>query len=189
MVVLIGNLELLFHRHISLALIRQEFDRCHTQRRHLLWTSTSTAPNQVDRTNQHYPPLPPVEVKPPTHTHTHTHTPKVQHRHEKQPKSSPPRHEVCSTQPVKTRDRTQQTTSNQEPNPQIKLPRVCPGFPRREKRIRDPQHFTSHITASLQSPLRHFEHGLRTINQRRHPSKTQRGTGVFFATTAVNESS
>jgi hypothetical protein len=124
-----------------------------------------------------------------THTHTHTHTPKVQHRHEKQPKSSPPRHEVCSTQPVKTRDRTQQTTSNQEPNPQIKLPRVCPGFPRREKRIRDPQHFTSHITASLQSPLRHFEHGLRTINQRRHPSKTQRGTGVFFATTAVNESS
>jgi hypothetical protein len=87
-----------------------------------------------------------------THTHTHTHTPKVQHRHEKQPKSSPPRHEVCSTQPVKTRDRTQQTTSNQEPNPQIKLPRVCPGFPRREKRIRDPQHFTlSHHRKSAKS--------------------------------------
>jgi hypothetical protein len=97
-----------------------------------------------------------------TRTHTHTHT-KVQHRREKQPKSSLLATRFYSPQPVKTRSQTHQPTSNQNPKPQIKLPRVCPGFPRREKRIRDPQHFTSHITASLQSPLQDIQHGLRTI--------------------------
>jgi hypothetical protein len=150
----------LSHRHISLALIRQEFDSCHTQPRHLLWTSTSTTPNHDDRTNQHQPPLPPVAKC--SHQHTHTHT-KVQHRREKQPKSSLLATRFYSPQPVKTRSQTHQPTSNQNPKPQIKLPRVCPGFPRREKRIRDPQHFTSHITASLQSPLQDIQHGLRTI--------------------------
>jgi hypothetical protein len=85
----------LSHRHISLALIRQEFDSCHTQPRHLLWTSTSTTPNHDDRTNQHQPPLPPVAKC--SHQHTHTHTHKGPTSSRKTTEVLPPRHEVLLT--------------------------------------------------------------------------------------------
>ena len=106
---------------------------------------------QIETRNQRQPPLPPVAKR--SHQHTHTFS-QVQHSHEQQPKSRPPSH--TQLQANSTRKTPKANTPNQTPKPQIRLPRICPGFPRREKRILRPtrsRDFTSHMQANLQSPL------------------------------------
>lgn len=170
MVVLTGNLA-----PLSLARLGRTCPpRILTTHKTFLWTSTSTTPKLKSQNKSAITAL----------TASHEENPSQQHT--KGPSLSrrtteviPPRHEVCCNSTRKNPRPNTPNTSNQTPKPQIKLPRICPGFPRREKRIPDPQHFTSHIAASLQVP---FNISTRTsVDQSAtSPSKTQRGNRRIF---------
>ena len=124
-------------------------DSRHAVRGTTLSTSTSTTPKSKQGINVNRP----YRQSRREAINTHTFS-QVQHSHEQQPKSRPPSH--TQLQANSTRKTPKANTPNQTPKPQIRLPRICPGFPRREKRILRPtrsRDFTSHMQANLQSPL------------------------------------
>jgi hypothetical protein len=71
----------------------------------------------------------------------------------------PPRHEFCCNSTRKNPRPNTPDRSNQRSKPQIKLPRMNPGFPRREKQIPRPTRATAlHLShrRKCASPLQHF---------------------------------
>jgi hypothetical protein len=108
----------------SLALIRQEF-LPHQQH---CSVSINTTPKSTERISINRP------YRQSRSEAINTHTSMVHHCREQQPKSSPLLAHTTSALGASTRKNPPaKHTQSAPPNPQIRLPRITPGFPRREK--------------------------------------------------------